>query len=102
MARSQCFWARGSFWIDFFRSRIFMQKKVMRGKLRELSFGVVGPLNYPKRGPQSPEAQGPRAKANSPESKRTIENHRLVMIKKVGCKNIIGVIKHSLEKKIIS
>ena len=27
MARSQCFWARGSFWIDFFRSRNFMQKQ---------------------------------------------------------------------------
>ena len=36
-------------------------------------FGVVGPLNYPKRGPQSPKAKGPRAKAKSPKSKGTIE-----------------------------
>ena len=73
MARSECFWARGSFWIGFFRSRTFMQKKVMQAELGELSFGVVGPLNYFKRGPQSPKAKGPRAKAKSPKSKGTIE-----------------------------
>ena len=38
-----------------------------------MGFGVVGPLNYPKRGPQSPKAKGPRAKAKSPKSKGTIE-----------------------------
>jgi DNA-binding CsgD family transcriptional regulator len=31
------------------------------------------------------------------KSKRTIENHRLVIIKKIRCKNIIGVIKYALE-----
>ena len=50
-----------------------MQKKVTRAELGELGFWVVGPLNYPKRGPQSPEAQGPRAKAKSRKSKGTIE-----------------------------
>jgi DNA-binding CsgD family transcriptional regulator len=35
------------------------------------------------------------------KSKRTIENHRLVLIKKIGCRNVIGVIKYALEKKIV-
>ena len=60
----------------FFEVEILCKKKsreYTRVGLAELSFGVVGPLNYPKRGPQSPEAQGPRAKAKSRKSKGTIE-----------------------------
>ena len=34
----------------FLKSK-FYAKKVTRRKLSELGFGVVGPLNYPKRGP---------------------------------------------------
>ena len=45
----------------------------MRLELRDLALGTVGPLNYPRRGPQSPEAQSPRAKAKSRKSKGTIE-----------------------------
>ena len=60
----------------FLKSK-FHAKKQSRGYTRvglpELVFGVVGPLNYPKRGPQSPKATGPRAKAKSPKSKGTIE-----------------------------
>ena len=48
-------------------------REYTRVGLPELGFGVVGPLNYPKRRPQSPKAKGPRAKAKSPKSKGTIE-----------------------------
>ena len=47
-----------------------MQKKVTQHKLGELSFGVVGPLNYFKRGPQSPKAQSPKSKGQNPKAQR--------------------------------
>ena len=48
-------------------------REYTRVGLPDLGFGVVGPLNYPKRRRQSPKAKGPRAKAKSPKSKGTIE-----------------------------
>ena len=63
----------------FLKSKFYAKKshasirEYTRVGFPELSFGVVGPLNYPKRGPQSPKATGPRAKAKTPKSKGTIE-----------------------------
>lgn len=35
------------------------------------------------------------------KSQRTIDNHRIFIIKKIGCKNVVGIIKHALKKKLI-
>jgi len=35
------------------------------------------------------------------KSKKTIDNHRLFIIKKIGCKNVIGIVKYALKHKIV-
>ena len=35
------------------------------------------------------------------KSQRTIDNHRIFIIKKIGCKNVVGIIKHALKKKLV-
>ena len=50
-----------------FEVDLLCNKKVTRRTLSELGFGVVGPLNYPKRGPR------PKSKDQKPKEQR---NHR--------------------------
>ena len=35
------------------------------------------------------------------KSRRTIENNRMFIIKKIGCKNTIGVIKYALKNELL-
>ena len=35
------------------------------------------------------------------KSKKTIDNHRLFIIKKVGCSNVVGIVKYAIKKKIV-
>jgi DNA-binding CsgD family transcriptional regulator len=35
------------------------------------------------------------------KSRRTIDNHRIFIIKKIGCKNVVGIIKYALKKRLV-
>jgi DNA-binding CsgD family transcriptional regulator len=35
------------------------------------------------------------------KSRRTIENKRMEITKKIGCKNVVGVIKYALKHKLV-
>lgn len=35
------------------------------------------------------------------KSKKTIDNHRLFIIKKLKCKNVVGIVKYAIKKKIV-
>jgi len=34
-------------------------------------------------------------------SPRTVENHRLMIIKKIGCRNLAGIVKYAIKKKLV-
>lgn len=35
------------------------------------------------------------------KSRRTIDNHRIFIIKKIGCKNVVGIVKYAIKKKLV-